>query len=160
MDRTPAQASIVVGLGGYPHDRNVLTAALRQAAYSGARLHVVRALGLFGVLEDTEPEVPLREQPAAGTADAVAVRRRVQWQVEQVAAVVAPGVEVDYEVRRGDPATNLLAAAADGGTMIVLGTRNDDSMPALMLGKVSQDVAVHADCLVLLVPPPERPRRG
>jgi nucleotide-binding universal stress UspA family protein len=58
---------------------------------------------------------------------------------------------VDYDVRHGDPATVLLAAARHAD-LIVVGTRGTDHRSPFMLGTVSQDIAVHATCPVLLIP--------
>jgi nucleotide-binding universal stress UspA family protein len=60
---------------------------------------------------------------------------------------------VEYSVRHGDPATVLLWAAQNAD-LIVVGTRGASHRSALLLGTVSQDVAVHATCPVLLIPTP------
>ena len=57
-----------------------------------------------------------------------------------------------YDIRYGDPATVVLAAAQHDD-LIVVGTRTDGSRGSpLLLGTVSQDIAVHATCPVLLIP--------
>jgi nucleotide-binding universal stress UspA family protein len=58
---------------------------------------------------------------------------------------------VDYDVRHGDPATVLLSAAQHAN-LIVIGTHGTGGGSPLLLGTVSQDVAVHATCPVLLIP--------
>ncbi|HEV7899591.1 MAG TPA: universal stress protein [Planosporangium sp.] len=161
----PGAGWIVVGLDGYGHDRAVLTAALRQATQSGSRLYVVRSLGIFDALPRASVEATGRQETTgrqwaqAQANRAIAVRKQLRHEVEQVAAEVAPAIAIEYEVERGDPATTLLAAA-DEADMIVVGTRNDGEALPLLLGTVSQDVAVHARCPVLLVPLPPSRFRG
>jgi nucleotide-binding universal stress UspA family protein len=62
-----------------------------------------------------------------------------------------PGVECD--VRHGDPATVLLAAAQHAD-LLVIGAHRTGSGSPFLLGAVSQDVAAHASCPVLLIPTP------
>ena len=62
-------------------------------------------------------------------------------------------VTVDYDVQHGDPATVLLAAARHAD-LIVIGTRGTGHRSPFLLGTVSQDIAVHATCPVLLIPTP------
>ncbi|NJC73309.1 universal stress protein [Planosporangium thailandense] len=145
---------IIVGLSGYDNDAAVLTVALRQAVQSGSSLCVVRTLGL----RDDPPGIaPGMDGPTrvmrVRSGRATAVGQQVRHEVEQVAADLAPGTTIEYEVEIGDPATALLAAAWEAD-LIVMGTRCDGATPALMLGQVSQDVAVHSRCPILLVPSP------
>jgi nucleotide-binding universal stress UspA family protein len=59
---------------------------------------------------------------------------------------------VHYDIRYGDPATVILDAAQHAD-LIVVGTRSIGSHgSSLLLGTVSQDIAVHATCPILLIP--------
>jgi nucleotide-binding universal stress UspA family protein len=157
MDRMPGTRWIVVGLDGFDHDREVLTAALRQAAQSESHLCVVRALGISESPPGATFEAAVRLGAAALNTRATTVRRQLRCEVERLAADVAPAIGISYQVERGDPATTLLAAAAvDEADMIVVGTHSDSGGLPLLLGTVSQDVAVHAHCPVLLVPRSDR----
>ena len=59
------------------------------------------------------------------------------------------------EVRRGDPADEILAAeAAHNPSTILLGSRGRSRLRRLLLGSVSEDVVVNSENNVYLVPPP------
>ena len=55
-------------------------------------------------------------------------------------------------VRDGDPAPEIVAAAAaDGTDLIVMGTRGHTGLARMILGSVARHVLVHAPCSVLVV---------
>jgi nucleotide-binding universal stress UspA family protein len=59
---------------------------------------------------------------------------------------------VRAEVYRGDPATCLAGVAEKEGTdLMILGTLGEGGMERLLLGSVSEQVARHVPCSVLLV---------
>ncbi|KOX94192.1 universal stress protein [Haloarcula rubripromontorii] len=64
-------------------------------------------------------------------------------------------IETTVEVRRGDPAEEILdvEASATPTTMLV-GSRGRSRMRRLLLGSVSEDIVAKADGNVFLVPPP------
>jgi nucleotide-binding universal stress UspA family protein len=145
---------IIVGLDRDGlHDDIVLAAALRQASLTNAPVSVVHAI---------VPDIP---DPTA-SADVAAVReRQAARQARHQAATEdlyrhhgtfasgRDGPVVEYDVRYGDPATVLLAAAQHAD-LIVIGTHSTSRGSPLLLGTVSQDVAVHATCPVMLIPTP------
>ena len=62
------------------------------------------------------------------------------------------GVEVTTHVRRGDPAASLMdVAAQERARLILVGPRGRSSAAQLLLGSVSQTVAAHAPCDVMIV---------
>ena len=64
-------------------------------------------------------------------------------------------IETAIEIRRGDPARELLAVEeAVTPTTILLGARGRSRMRRLLLGSVSEDIVARADANVYLVPPP------
>jgi nucleotide-binding universal stress UspA family protein len=147
--------TIVVGLDhNRPNDGAVLSAALEQARHTGSALHVVHAIA---------PDATTGPAPF----DAAAVRARLATRQDRQKAIVddlrsrlrtitddlGERLTVDYSVRHGDPATVLLWAAQHAD-LIVVGTRSTRHGSPLLLGMVSQDVAVHATCPVLLIPAP------
>jgi Universal stress protein UspA and related nucleotide-binding proteins len=148
-------ARIVVGLDrNGSHNDTVLAAALGQARLTKAAVSLVHAIA---------PETPTT---AASLDVAASQDRRAARKAHHDAATEdlhrllansprdgdAP-VTVDYDVRHGDPATVLLAAAQHAN-LIVIGTHGTGGGSPLLLGTVSQDVAVHATCPVLLIPTP------
>jgi nucleotide-binding universal stress UspA family protein len=67
-------------------------------------------------------------------------------------------IETRTEVRRGDPADEILAAETEHEpTSILIGSRGHSRLRRLLLGSVSEDLVVRANGNVLLVPP-ERTR--
>lgn len=65
------------------------------------------------------------------------------------------GVEARTEIRRGDPATEILAAEeAANATAILLGSRGRSRLRRLLLGSVSEEIVARAAGNVYLVPPP------
>ncbi|MEV1082881.1 universal stress protein [Streptomyces sp. NPDC050211] len=65
-------------------------------------------------------------------------------------AVGHPGVPVETEPARDDPAKALMSAAGDAD-LIVVGTRGRGGFAELLLGSVSRRVAAHADRPVVVV---------
>lgn len=66
----------------------------------------------------------------------------------------AAGIEPTVLLREGDPVSEIVAAAKEGGyDLIVVGHRGLSLIKALVLGSVSQGVVAHAPCSVLVVRP-------
>ena len=64
----------------------------------------------------------------------------------------AAGVTAEMELREGDPATELVAAATESGTdLIVIGSRGHTGITRLVLGSVAHSILTHAHCSVLVV---------
>jgi nucleotide-binding universal stress UspA family protein len=67
----------------------------------------------------------------------------------------AAGLRADAELRAGDPATGILAAAqAIDADLIVLGTHGRTGPARLVLGSVARNVVRHATCSVLVAREP------
>lgn len=68
------------------------------------------------------------------------------------ARLAARGIEARPDVRSGDPAVEVLAAAtAAGADLIVLGSRGQTGLKRLILGSVARRVLHHASASVLVV---------
>lgn len=71
---------------------------------------------------------------------------------EGVARLVTAGIAADGEVRQGDAAQALLAAAQEcGADLIALGTHGRAGLARLALGSVARNLVNHAPCSVLVV---------
>ena len=66
------------------------------------------------------------------------------------ARAVAPAVQLELDTLIGNPAPCLLEAAAEA-ELVVLGSRGRGGFASLLLGSVSQRVATHATCPVVVV---------
>jgi nucleotide-binding universal stress UspA family protein len=154
VDDTP-HGSVVAGVDRGDNDSAVLQVAYQLAVDTGRRLVVVHAI---------RPPVPARfasqDATAGSAAQAVAERRRaadlarvdIETLLTKIGdeAAAAALITIEY----ADPAT-LLLAAVQSGDLIVVGARGSHhARSPLLLGTVSQDVAVHSCCPVLLVPAP------
>ena len=64
-------------------------------------------------------------------------------------------MEVTSHVRRGDAAASLIDVAAERqARLIVVGPRGETTAAQLLLGSVSETVAAHAPCDVMIVREP------
>ena len=137
---------VVVGVDGSESSRQALEAAWEQAREHDAELVVVT----------TWSELPIAGAPGYGAyrwmgeADFGAVAK--QQQDDALAAVVGADstVRIQREVVEGHPAQQLLAAA-EGADLLVVGSRGYGGFVGMLLGSVSQHVAAHAPCPVLVI---------
>jgi nucleotide-binding universal stress UspA family protein len=71
--------------------------------------------------------------------------------------LLSAGLDAVGECREGDPATQLiLAAADDDAKLIVLGTHGRTALERLLMGSVARNVLHHARCSVLVARTPSR----
>jgi nucleotide-binding universal stress UspA family protein len=76
----------------------------------------------------------------------------VEARVRELLGDAAGAVDLEVEVRTGDPADELVAASQDVG-LLVIGSRGRRARKAAILGSVSQAVSAKAACPVLILPP-------
>lgn len=81
------------------------------------------------------------------------LRRRYQADAEAMAQqLTAIGIPATPELRAGDPAREILAAADElGSDLIVTGSRGRSGLERMLLGSVARNVLTHARCSVLIV---------
>jgi nucleotide-binding universal stress UspA family protein len=78
-------------------------------------------------------------------------RVRVHLQ-EETRFLIDAGIAVTLHVRVGQPADQILAAARDlGSDLIVMGSHGKRSLGALLLGSTVDHVTKHAECPVMIV---------
>lgn len=140
-------ATIVVGVDGSEGAKEALRFAVEEARLRGASLrlvtawHVPAALYGAGVAPAITDPDPFEEGARAASDEALAeVGER------------AKEIEVEQVVREGQPA-ELLADEARSAALLVVGSRGLGGFRGLLLGSVSQQVAHHAPCPVVIVPP-------
>lgn len=150
MTQPPRTGQIIVGLDRSGHDDVVLAAALQHARHTASAVHAVHAIP-----PDTTATAPIDAATIAARSTGRQSRQQTATEDLRQTGTNAPGepVTVDYDVQHGDPATVLLAAARHAD-LIVIGTRGTGHRSPFLLGTVSQDIAVHATCPVLLIPTP------
>lgn len=137
---------VVVGVDGSEGSRLALVAAVEQAHEHDATLTVLTTW--------SQPVTAGAPGYASfdwiGEADLSAIAK--QQQADVLAAVLGaePSVRVEQEVLEGHPA-QLLVTAAEGADLVVVGSRGHGGFVGMLLGSVSQHVAAHAPCPVLVV---------
>lgn len=82
----------------------------------------------------------------------VSRRHHDQLAREMAAQLQAAGLTAEADLREGDAATEILAAArASNADLIVVGTHGRTGLARLVLGSVARNILQHATCSVLVV---------
>jgi nucleotide-binding universal stress UspA family protein len=133
LDRAALRNTIVVGTDGSPLAAAAVRGAAALAPALGASVQLVAVhWPVFGDREAMEEVLRGAERE---------LRDR--------------GVEVTSHTRRGDPAVSLMDVAEEQrARLIMLGARGETTAAQLLLGSVSETVASHAPCDVMIVREP------
>jgi nucleotide-binding universal stress UspA family protein len=147
--RAAGDERVVVGIDGSATSRRALRWARDEAAAREATLGVVHAWHIPAAAVSPYGWVAVESAPFSEAAQELlttAVREEVG---ERAVAPVAP------EVVEGPAAPVLLDAAVDAD-LVVVGSRGHGGFTGMLLGSVAQQVARHAPCPVVVVPPESR----
>ena len=142
---------IIVGVDGSGHSQRALEWAMEEAATRHAPLTVLTVdqavAGFYGGVA-VDPASPTRTEGA---------RQAAQVETDKaLAGLEGPHPEsVTVTAVHGFPVEELIKAATDAD-MIVLGSRGAGGFTRLLMGSVAGQVAQHAPCPVLIVPPEDR----
>ena len=141
MDDSP----VIVGTDGSETSLRAVEWAAREAELRGRPLRIVSVPALLPRMSwyrhSGPPSVTdLIHEAAEQALTRAAVR----------AAEIEPGVKVSATLLTGAPA-RALTAACEGASMLVVGSRGGGGLTALLLGSVSRDVALAAECPVVVV---------
>lgn len=134
---------IVVGVDGSEISRAALQWAVDEARRRNAAVEAIHALHqpfVYGYAYLAEVETDEFAQEAQAILD------------KTIAAVDTTGVPVEARVVGGGPSQVLVEAAKDAD-LLVVGSRGRGGFSGLLLGSVSQQVAHHAPCPVVIIPP-------
>ena len=137
---------IVVGVDGSDNARRALEWAIAEAKIRRAQLTVVSAWQI--------PSVVLASPVAMAAYDEEVWRDAATEAVDAALQSVAEDdlpAGLERQVIEGPPA-KVLVDAGKGADMIVVGSRGRGGFAGLLLGSVSQQVAQHASCPVVIVP--------
>jgi nucleotide-binding universal stress UspA family protein len=135
------QGSVVVGVDGSASSESAIRWAANEARRTRQPLHVVHALENEVVLSDTQP---------LGTKEAPAISDPIVTAAMDVARMTAPDVQATPHSVTGFAPTTLIAASKVAGTVVV-GSHGHHAIPTALLGSVSQQVAIHSSCPVVVV---------
>src|SRR5581483_5200288 len=139
---------IVVGVDGSPGADAALRFAIGEARLRGAGLRIVYAWEVPAALWSAgyvPVDVSAEYEQAA--------MRTIEESLARVPADTS-GIPIEPQARRGQPAQELLEASV-GADLLVVGSRGRGGFASLMLGSVSQQVAHHAECPVVIVRAPQ-----
>ena len=139
---------IVVGVEGSGYARAALIWALEEAHHRGAVVEVVTCYSPTYV-----PAAPDLGYVPLDSFDLAAEVEKMQGEVIE-SAIEASDFGDEVEIRRvlqkGRPADTLMTAA-EGATMLVVGNRGRGGFAGLRLGSVSQAIAHHSPCPLVIV---------
>jgi nucleotide-binding universal stress UspA family protein len=144
-------SGIIVGVDGSGHSQRALERAMHEAAIRQVPLTVITVNeAIRGYYTGTA----VFPDDAALTEDA---RKLAQAEADEVLARLAgPRPDsVTVKAVHGFPVEELINAGKDAD-MIVVGSRGAGGFTRLMMGSVAAQVAQHAYCPVLIVPPEDR----
>jgi nucleotide-binding universal stress UspA family protein len=144
-------SGIVVGVDGSGHSQRALERAMKEAAIRHVPLTV---LTVHEAVRGYYSDMAIYADDPARTEDA---RAAAQTETDKVlAGLNGPRPDsVTVTAVHGFPVEELINAGKDAD-MIVLGSRGAGGFTRLMVGSVAGQVAQHALCPVLLVPPENR----
>jgi len=135
---------IVVGFDGSPPSLGALQWAAAEAVLKGLQLHVVAAWHMPNMLGWA---VPLPEN-----FDPVEPAETVLRQAQQSIGDHYPGLVVQTHAEEGLAGRCLIDTAASvGASLLVVGARGHGELTGLLIGSVSEFVATHAKCPVVIV---------
>ena len=107
---------------------------------------------------------PMATEPALKVWDeALRVQREEHEQLATAAAneLADAGTQVETDVRVGDPAGEIVAAASEwNADLVAIGTHGRTGLKRLLLGSVARNVLQHAPCSVLVARTPAAPAGG
>jgi len=138
-----ATKPVIVGADGSRESLRAVEWAAREAALRGTSLRIVAV-----------PPLPRRMTVTPATPGTVAdvVEQSMSEALAaaaQQAAAQQPGLAIETHLVAGAPA-EVLAGAAEGAALLVLGSRGAGGFSALILGSVSRYVATHAPAPVVV----------
>lgn len=141
---------VVVGYDGSETGRTALDVGVREAARRKVPLTILHAYVVpvtpvpVGIEYSDETEHRVRDAAVKQLADAV------DW-----ATMAAPGIEVTGDLETL-PAAEALIERGRTASLLVLGSRGLGGLGELVLGSTAMQVATHATCPTVVVPPDER----
>ena len=144
-------SGIIVGVDGSGHSQRALEWAMREAAIRQVPLTVLTVneavRGYYSSMA-VDADDPVRTEDARKLAQAETDEVLARLDEPRPASVTVTAVH-------GFPVEELINAGKDAD-MIVVGSRGAGGFTRLMMGSVADQVAQHAHCPVLIVPPENR----
>lgn len=140
--------TIVVGIDGSAGSQEALRFAAAEARLRKAKLKLVSAWTLTYVAAPIGMMAPIDDALLPELQD------NARAVLDHAAAKVlgdVTDIEIEKAIAEGSPA-QVLVDAAQGADLLVAGTRGHGGFAGLLLGSVSQQIAHHAPCPIVIVP--------
>jgi nucleotide-binding universal stress UspA family protein len=148
---SPVINRILVALDGISEHENGLPLVARLAAAFSASLHLVQVVPTLGTLSGNQAASG-RLLPGTTTVMLeIAETEAEEHLAEHVSEWKLAGLHVQAEVRRGDPAPQVVAAAQDSD-LIVIGTHGKAGIKAFWSGSVASKIITQTHLPILLIP--------
>ncbi|MGY1669784.1 universal stress protein [Geodermatophilus sp. SYSU D00710] len=151
MTRPRAERAVVVGIDGSDAAREAVAVAVEEAARRGCALRLVHAL-LWSAAAPPSPGTDDPGFPDTGGLLRAAAESALRTAAGDAAEVLGAD-RVSWAVVPGD-AADVLARAAGGAELLVLGSRGVGGVSGLLLGSTAAAVLAAPPCPVLLLPEP------
>jgi len=135
---------IVVGVDGSEHSKPVLKWAMQEAATHHAPLTVLAVHQVAGSFWTSTPIIYPADQPEAEKA-----RQGAEEAVSQIASSLGDAAPASVTVRAMSGV--LVVNASRDADLVVVGLRGGGGFAGLLMGSVSEQVARHAACPVVVV---------
>jgi nucleotide-binding universal stress UspA family protein len=142
--RTDEPAVVAVGLDGSAESREALTAAIRLASDTGAKLKLISVA-----------VPPIGTGNGGGGAWQTlfeSVEQEIREQLAEARSLVPDGIEVEATMVSGDPVDALAGAASVPGAILVVGSRAYGPLRRVLLGSVARSLLGAARCPVIVTP--------
>ena len=135
------KGSVVVGVDGSPSSDLALRWAANEARRTRRRLHLIHALETELVISD-KLELGTKEEPAGGDP--------ILGAALDLARAAHPEIEPTAHSVTGFAPTTLITASGLADCVVV-GSHGRSGIPNALMGSVSEQVAIHARCPVVVV---------
>ena len=139
--------SVVVGVDGSPGAEAALRFAAEEATQRGIPLQIICAWEAGAGAYMGEAFAPTADVFIAAEHHAEEVLRAALERLPRDAAARAEALSIE-----GHPATVLIEQARDA-VLLVVGSRGRGTTASILLGSVSQKLAHHTPCPLMIVPP-------
>jgi nucleotide-binding universal stress UspA family protein len=151
--RGETSVRIIIGLDGSPDAELAMEAVAGRAWPAGSEVHLITVLD--DRLSILTPSLIPRLARWSSAGDSVDDQAWVDRMMKAASdKLQTAGLEISREVVRGAPSQRLLDAAVDWqADCIVMGARGLTGIERFLIGSVSSDVAVRANCSVEVVRP-------
>jgi nucleotide-binding universal stress UspA family protein len=144
--------TIIVGVDGTDPARTALRWALAEARVRGARVVAVHVWSYAATIPPADALDPVMPVPVLEVTESVekGAAALVDAEIEAVSEE-AEGLAIEKRAVEGSPA-EALARVAEGADLLVLGTKGHGGLAGLLIGSVTQSMAHHPPCPLVLVP--------